>query len=104
MGLPCGLVAAIGLFVYPDALVLAFWWVAIIAFHHYDVLYRAIQGQAVPPWLTAAGLGWDGRTIIVIICAAAGLAWFSGLMSIGIAVWSLLLIVIASAQWLRSMQ
>lgn len=99
-----GLVAVLSLLVYPDALVLGFWWVAVIAFHHYDVLYRAIQGQATPRWLTWCGLGWDGRSLLIVLAAIAGIAWFSGLLAVGIAVWSLLLVVIASAQWLRSMQ
>ena len=102
--LELGIVAVLALAVFPEAIVLAYWWVAIVAFHHYDVLYRAIQGQPVPRWLTWAGLGWDGRTVLVLAAALGGLAWFSGLMAVGIAVWSLLLMVIASAHWLRSMQ
>ena len=98
-----GLVGAIALILFPSAQVLAFWWIAVLAFHHYDVLYRAIQGHATPRWLTWGGLGWDGRTVLVLLATAGGVAWFSGLMAVGIAVWSLLLIVIASIQWLRSM-
>lgn len=97
-----GIVAVIALVVHPSALVLAFWWIAIIAFHHYDVLYRAIQGSATPRWLTWAGLGWDGRTILIVLAAIGGLAVFEGLLVVGIVVWSLLLVVIASIQWLAS--
>lgn len=95
-----GIVAVIALAIYPSAVVVAFWWVAIIAFHHYDVLYRAIAGQAAPRWLTWAGLGWDGRTIVVLVTALSGLVAFTGTMGLGIVVWTVLLVIIASAQWL----
>lgn len=98
-----GLVGVIALVLFPSVEVLAFWWIAVLAFHHYDVLYRSIQGHATPRWITWGGLGWDGRTLLVILTTLGGVAWFSGLMAVGIAVWSLLLIVIASVQWLRSM-
>ncbi len=102
--LELGIVAGLGLLVFPGAVALAFWWVAVIAFHHYDVLYRAMQDHAMPSWLTWAGLGWDGRTVVVLAAAAGGLVVFSGVLAVGIAVWSVLLVGVASAQWLRSMQ
>ena len=95
-----GIVAVIALAVYPSAMVVAFWWVAIIAFHHYDVLYRAVAGQEAPRWLTWAGLGWDGRTVLVLVTALSGLVAFAGTMALGIAVWTVLLVATASAQWL----
>lgn len=100
--LELGIVAVIALVWLPAATVLAFWWIAIIAFHHYDVLYRALQGVATPRWLTWAGLGWDGRTVLIVLAAVGGLAMFKGLLAVGIVVWSLLLVVIASIQWLAS--
>ena len=100
--LELGIVAVIALIWLPAATVLAFWWIAIIAFHHYDVLYRALQGVATPRWLTWAGLGWDGRTVLIVLAALGGLAMFEGLLAVGIVVWSLLLVVIASIQWLAS--
>ena len=100
--LELGAVAVIALVWLPAATVLAFWWIAIIAFHHYDVLYRALQGVATPRWLTWAGLGWDGRTLLIVLAALGGLAMLEGLLSVGIVVWSLLLVVVASIQWLAS--
>jgi hypothetical protein len=98
--LELGIVTVIALAIYPSAMVVAFWWVTIIAFHHYDVLYRAIAGQAAPRWLTWAGLGWDGRTILVLVTALSGLVAFAGTMALGIVAWTVLLVFIASAQWL----
>lgn len=100
--LELGTVAVVALVWLPAATVLAFWWIAIIAFHHYDVLYRALQGVATPRWLTWSGLGWDGRTLLIVLAALGGLALLEGLLAVGIAVWSLLLVVVASIQWLAS--
>ena len=97
-----GLVAVVTLALYPAAVVLAFWWVTIIAFHHYDVLYRAVAGHPTPRWITWSGLGWDGRTLLVLISAAAGLAAFGAMLFLGVMVWAVLLVLIASAQWLMS--
>jgi hypothetical protein len=83
---------------YPEATVVGFWWMAIVAFHHYDTLYRAMQDSDSPRWITWLGLGWDGRTLVVIVLAALGFvlvgltwgAWFLGA----------LFVVISSVQWL----
>lgn len=99
-----GLVAALAIWLFPSATTVAFWWVAVIAFHHYDVLYRAIQGRPTPRWITWAGLGWDGRTIIVIVVAILGLSAFTTVLSWGALVLAILLVGIASVQWLRSGQ
>lgn len=95
-----GLVAVIVLAWHPTAVVVAFWWLAVVAFHLYDTLYRALQDSSPPRWLTWVGLGFDGRTILVVALAivgatalAAGLAWGAGLL----AAW---FVVVASVQWL----
>jgi phosphatidylglycerophosphate synthase len=99
-----GLVAALAIWLFPSATTVAFWWVAVIAFHHYDVLYRAIQGRPTPRWITWAGLGWDGRTIVVIVVAILGLAAFTTVLGWGALVLAIILVAIASVQWLRSGQ
>lgn len=99
-----GLVAVLAIWLFPSATTVAFWWVAVIAFHHYDVLYRAIQGRPTPRWITWAGLGWDGRTIIVIVASILGLGAFTTVLSWGALVLAILLVGIASVQWLRSGQ
>jgi Family of unknown function (DUF5941) len=45
--------------------------IAVLAYHHYDTVYRTRQRLWQPAWIFRAGLGWDGRMLIV---AAAGLA------------------------------
>jgi hypothetical protein len=74
----------------------------IIAYHHYDNLYRSLQGAAPPRWLTWAGFGWDGR-ILVIAMVAAVAAWEPTLLLLT-GWWVLWFAVVASLQWLRSNQ
>ncbi len=95
-----GVVAIIVLAAFPDAVVIAFWWMAVVAFHHYDTLYRALQGYAPPTWLVWAGLGWDGRTVLVVVLALVGASAVSVGLAWGTAVLAALFVVVASVQWL----
>ncbi|GAA2085269.1 DUF5941 domain-containing protein [Actinomadura alba] len=45
--------------------------IAVLAYHHYDTVYRTRQKLLPQQWVFTAGLGWEGRMLIV---AAAGLA------------------------------
>ncbi len=57
----------------PDALPLCFALLAVLAFHHYDVVYRLRQqGSAPPGWTRAVGGGWEGRLIVGALLAALG--------------------------------
>jgi hypothetical protein len=96
--LELALVAVVVLAICPAAAVIGFWWMAVVAFHHYDTLYRAMQDCDSPRWLTWLGLGWEGRSIVVIVLVVAGyvatgLTWGA---------WALaaLFVVISSVQWL----
>jgi Family of unknown function (DUF5941)/CDP-alcohol phosphatidyltransferase len=60
---------------------------AVLAFHHYDTVYRLRQQGAPPPaWVSLAGGGWDGRIILAIIAllaavTTAGMAVAAGLLA-----------------------
>jgi hypothetical protein len=43
--------------------------IAVLAYHHYDTVYRTRQKLWPQEWVFRAGLGWEGRMLIV---AAAG--------------------------------
>lgn len=43
-----------------------------VLFHHYDVVYRVRQRVYPPSWLALAGLGWDGRMVVVALGALIG--------------------------------
>jgi phosphatidylglycerophosphate synthase len=81
-----------------------FGWVFVVAFHHYDTLYRALGGSAPPRWLVWAGLGWDGRTALVLAMAAVGAGALTGLLAWGTPLLGALLVVVASVQWVGSIR
>jgi hypothetical protein len=43
-----------------------------IAFHHYDNLYRAMQGEQKPKWLSWLGLTVPGRLLLLTVAALLG--------------------------------
>ncbi|MGH3042770.1 MAG: DUF5941 domain-containing protein [Gaiellaceae bacterium] len=55
------------------ALPACFALLVVLAFHHYDTVYRMrYQGTAPPRWVRLAGGGWEGRIIVVCMLALAG--------------------------------
>ncbi len=84
----------VGEYVFLAALALAwhvpipllFALVAIIALHHYDIVYRVGRGPigraappafALPRWIAKAGLGWEGRMLVAAIGAMLGIEVFA---------------------------
>lgn len=66
-----------------------------IMFHHYDVMYRALQSKRKPNWLIALGLTWPGRLLVIAI-AVHHLQWLN--------IYFLALFVgISSVQWVSTM-
>ncbi len=84
----------------PSLVVAAFWVLFVIAYHHYDNLYRSLQGASPPRWLTWAGFGWDGRLAIVAALAITSL--WNPTITVLLVWWAVLFGGIASVQWLRS--
>lgn len=80
----------------------AFTWLLVVVFHHYDLLYRAIQGRAMPRWINLAGLGFDGRVAVLVIAYA--LVWTVPVLAWGAAWGGLLFVIIASVQWIRMLR
>ena len=88
----------IGVFATSDNLgIPAFMILFSIIFHHYDNLYRALQNEVKPLWLSALGLYIGGR--ILVLGLAVQLEW-----SLTIFAWyfSVLFLVISSLQWVLS--
>ena len=57
----------------PAAMPLAFAFLAVLAFHHYDTIYRLRHQRLAPPaWVQAVGGGWDGRILVASVLALAG--------------------------------
>ncbi len=55
-----------------DALPATFALLAAITYHHYDTVYGfRHRGVSAPAWVTALGLGWDGRLVLAVVLLAA---------------------------------
>lgn len=46
----------------------------VLAFHHYDTVYRTRQSLWPAAWVFGAGLGWDGRMLIAGVAALTHIA------------------------------
>ncbi len=71
-----------------------------IAFHHYDLLYRATAGQGMPAWLTALAGGAPVRLLVlaaIILFAPSDLGSAAVVLAVYLGV---VTVVVASAQWL----
>jgi hypothetical protein len=68
-----------------------------IAFHHYDNLYRSMQNEQKPKWLSVMGLSVPGR--IALLLLATTLGWNLALLA---AYFSVLFLVVSSFQWVVS--
>lgn len=80
--------------------VLGFWLLFVIAYHHYDNLYRSLQGSAAPRWLAWSGFGWDGRLAVIAILAITSV--WQPVITVLLVWWAVLFGGVASVQWLRS--
>jgi hypothetical protein len=54
----------------PKGLVYAF--LGVLAYHHYDTVYRTRQRLWPAAWVFRAGLGWDGRLLIAAVATLLG--------------------------------
>jgi hypothetical protein len=84
----------------PDTMPLCFAFVAVIALHHYDTVYRLRHQHLAPPaWIRAIGGGWDGRMLLASLAALAGVLDAALLIaSVGLGV---VYSVESTASWLR---
>jgi phosphatidylglycerophosphate synthase len=87
------LFAATGVFTGESA-VAAFVILFSIAFNHYDNLYRAMQGEQKPKWLSWAGLTVPGRLLLLSVVDFLGI----GLEPVA-GYFLLLFLVVSSVQW-----
>jgi phosphatidylglycerophosphate synthase len=88
----------IWLFVSMDELNLSSFMILFsIVFHHYDNLYRALQNESKPQWLSALGLFVGGRVLLLGIAGVLDwrmqyFAWYFGV----------LFLLVSSLQWVLS--
>ncbi len=46
--------------------------IGVLAYHHYDTVYRTRQRLWPARWVFRAGLGWDGRLLVAAVATLAG--------------------------------
>ena len=68
-----------------------------IAFHHYDNLYRSMQNEEKPKWLSVMGLSVPGRIILLVAVTLLGLE-----LTVFAVYLSVLFLVASSIQWVIS--
>ena len=98
--LEMGIVATIAFVWFPQWITLAFGYLFIVAFHHYDNLYRALAGSRAPRWITWGGFGREGRTLIIVITSLVGITAFYDVLNLGVAWLFVWFVVLASVQYL----
>jgi hypothetical protein len=76
-----------------DALPAAYALLGVLAFRHYDLVYRRRhRGEAPPAWLNAVTAGWEGRLVIAWLLLALDL------LPAAMFVWAALLAVVSLAE------
>jgi hypothetical protein len=74
--------------------------IAVLAYHHYDTVYRTRQQLWPQEWVFRAGFGWEGRMLIV---AAAGVAGALSFVYAALAAYLGVLFVVESVlTWTRT--
>ena len=66
-----GYLATLG-FAHDVSKPLVYAFIAVLAYHHYDTVYRTRQRLWPAKWVFRAGLGWDGRLLIAAVATLAG--------------------------------
>jgi hypothetical protein len=99
-----GLVLAAAAVLVPEQLTWAYALLFVLAFHHYDTLYRALGGEAPPRWLVWVGLGVEGRILVVLVAVLLGPAALSAVLVVGTVLLAGWFVVVASAQYVIGMR
>jgi hypothetical protein len=77
----------------------AFALLAAVASHHYDLAYLREPASAPRPIDLLSG-GWEGRTLVLTVASLAGLV---GGVSVALALWVGVLVVVSAAQRFRTL-
>jgi hypothetical protein len=82
------------------AMPLCFAILGVLAFHHYDAVYRLRHQRVAPPaWVRLVGGGWDGRLLVAFVLAALG-ALEAGLLVAAVAL-GIVFVAESVTSWLR---
>ncbi len=90
--------------VAPDAIPAAFALLFAVAYHHYDALYRVLNGLPPAGAVHAAGLGVEGRLIVIVALAAAGEEALSRGLVVMAAALAVVFVVVGTMGGLRALR
>ena len=83
---------------------IAYLWIFAVAFHHYDALYRSLTGFEMPKNIKSQGLGFLGRSLIIIMTALGILIPLDVALLIGGIGFTGLFVGYASRQWMQQIR
>ncbi|WUI00596.1 DUF5941 domain-containing protein [Spirillospora sp. NBC_00431] len=75
-GIEYGYLAVLG-FAQAISAPLVYVLIAVLALHHYDTMCRVRRGARPQEWVVLAGLGWEGRTLLVALAGLSGFLPFA---------------------------
>jgi hypothetical protein len=82
----------------------AYLWIFAVAFHHYDALYRSLAGFEMSKDIKTYGLGFLGRSLIIIMTALGILIPLNVALLIGGIGFTLLFVGYASLKWMQQIR
>ncbi len=83
---------------------IAYLWIFAVAFHHYDALYRSLAGFEIPKNIKSYGLGFLGRSLVIIMTALGFLVPLNVTLLIGGIGFTALFVGYASRQWMQQIR
>jgi hypothetical protein len=83
---------------------IAYLWIFAVAFHHYDALYRSLAGFEMPKDIKNYGLGFLGRSLIIIMTALGILIPLNIALLIGGIAFTGLFVGYASLKWMQEIR
>jgi hypothetical protein len=84
----------------PGAMPACFGLLAVLAFHHYDAVYRLRHQRTAPPaWVRLAGGGWDGRLLAAGALVLAGV--LGDVLGVAAVVLGVAFVAESVTSWLR---
>lgn len=91
-------------FVIAQSYPVAYLWIFAVAFHHYDALYRSLAGFEMAKEIKTYGLGFLGRSLVIIMTALGSLIPLDVVLLIGGIAFSGLFVGYASRQWMQQIR
>ena len=79
-------------------------WMFAVAFHHYDALYRSLAGYEIPKDIKSLGLGFLGRSLVIVITALGFVIPLDVTLLIGGIALTGLFVGYASRQWMQQIR